>query len=495
MTGPRTTPGTTLTALTLVLAASACMAPMEDASLEASGAALSPEDCVANTPAGKVAICHATDSASNAYTVIEVSTKGCAKGHAKHAGDTLPDVHGQCCAPSERDCDGVCGGDAALDCNGVCGGAAALDCNGICGGAAVVDCNGVCSAPVGPGDFGTDGPTVLTAGSEITQLLGAGLSSVSCSRNDTSVPGHCILFDTENPTGGQYDFGTPNETFGGPGVGLGGQNGQVGKNDTIHGLALVIADDVVDADLDGRVDDPASTAAGGVISITFAAASTVHTVTLLDIDSDEDGMVLVHLQGGGTIGYPAWKLGDNSMQVVQVGATGVIAMDLHLSSTGALAEFEITAGDPLVCGCTNHTDCLPSQVCQTGYCIEVPTSIEGLTFLDADGDGTFAGSDTPLAGVAVTLHADANADGIPDDLTPLASAVSNYQGIYSFDAPASQTFVVAFQDLSLYGYAFTTPNVGSDATDSDVLASGFTAPVATPSSGTIGDIFAGYLSP
>ncbi|MEE8525840.1 MAG: hypothetical protein V3T72_18040 [Thermoanaerobaculia bacterium] len=39
-----------------------------------------------------------------------------------------------------------------------------------------------------------------------------------------------MIFDTANPTGGDDDLGTPNQDFGGPGVGSGGGLGEIGAN-------------------------------------------------------------------------------------------------------------------------------------------------------------------------------------------------------------------------------------------------------------------------
>ena len=60
-----------------------------------------------------------------------------------------------------------------------------------------------------------------------------------------------IAFDSSNPPGTDYDLGTPNERYGGPGLGDGGDT-----NDEPLGNLLVRAEDLSDDDGDGRVDHP-----------------------------------------------------------------------------------------------------------------------------------------------------------------------------------------------------------------------------------------------
>ena len=60
-----------------------------------------------------------------------------------------------------------------------------------------------------------------------------------------------LIFDSSDPTGGDVDLGTPNEAYGGPGVGNAGAS-----NDTPMGNVAIIAEDLVDNNDDGLIDDP-----------------------------------------------------------------------------------------------------------------------------------------------------------------------------------------------------------------------------------------------
>ena len=77
-----------------------------------------------------------------------------------------------------------------------------------------------------------------------------------------------IIFDTANPTGGDPDLGTPNSDFGGPGLGVGGKSGSPFQNDAALGNALIIAENLTDANGDGLIDDPDDE--GGIFPVTLA---------------------------------------------------------------------------------------------------------------------------------------------------------------------------------------------------------------------------------
>ena len=79
------------------------------------------------------------------------------------------------------------------------------------------------------------------------------VASIRCANNNTNHPNVCISFDSGNPTGGDRDLGTPNQAFGGPGVGSGGEPGMPGENNTALHNVLIIAEDVGDANQDGLV--------------------------------------------------------------------------------------------------------------------------------------------------------------------------------------------------------------------------------------------------
>ena len=197
-------------------------------------------------------------------------------------------------------------------------------------GATVIDFNGIPAGSIVGGAAGGD-PVPAAPFTEFT---------ISCINNGGG-PNSAIVFDSQNPTGGDTDLGTPNIDFGGPGVGVGGTSGMPGENDITYGNLLIIAEDVVDANSDGLVDDPDDEAGGGVIVFNFEQAVAVMSVVLVDIDGDEAATIRLYNSSGILATIPAQSLGNNSIQTLDGGGhTGVHRMEIELSSSGAVGEIE-----------------------------------------------------------------------------------------------------------------------------------------------------------
>jgi len=126
-----------------------------------------------------------------------------------------------------------------------------------------------------------------------------------------------MIFDSGDPTGGDWDLGTPNETFGGPGLGDGGRQGMAGQNKFPLGNVLIISED-------GSQDNPDDNANGGVVIFTFDSPVTIQAVGLLDVDLGENhGMVTTFdAVSGGTI------LSRDRMQ--NLGSNGVQCLKLNV---------------------------------------------------------------------------------------------------------------------------------------------------------------------
>ncbi len=159
--------------------------------------------------------------------------------------------------------------------------------------------------------------------------------------NNGGGPSSLIVFDSAGPTGGDVDLGTPNEDFGGPGIGVGGRAGQPGQNDRALGKLLVIAEDITDAlPADGIVDDPDDEAGGGVITFDFDFPVIVHRVVLVDIDVEA---VHFSLENGGSLIGTAMSndKGDNSLQTLDLSGFGALTrLRLDFSGSGAIGELE-----------------------------------------------------------------------------------------------------------------------------------------------------------
>jgi len=187
----------------------------------------------------------------------------------------------------------------------------------------------------------------LPPGTIVTdQLESIGLT-ISAENNKHSHPDAAIIFNSADPTGEDFDLGTPNETFGGPGIGEGGEAGEPGENAIPLGNLLIIAEDIIDVDPhDGLVDDPDDEAKGGHIQFNFEFISTVQSITLVDIDSNENGgsVMVMTTSSGDTITIPIEALGDNSVQTIAVDLDDVTDFKVELVSSGAIATIDYCLG-------------------------------------------------------------------------------------------------------------------------------------------------------
>jgi hypothetical protein len=146
---------------------------------------------------------------------------------------------------------------------------------------------------------------------------------------DNAVPGHpdkAILFDSENPTGEDTDLVTP-------GYGIG--------NDTPLGKVLIIAEDDVDADMDGLVDDPDDEELGGIINFKFDNDIIFQGATILDVDGSRSDAFNLYNAADVLLGsFPIQALGDNSVQnlFLAPGVPGVRRIEVVLDGSGAVTR-------------------------------------------------------------------------------------------------------------------------------------------------------------
>jgi len=156
-------------------------------------------------------------------------------------------------------------------------------------------------------------------------------------------PDLCLAFDSVTPTGGDFDLGTPHEDFGGAGVGPGGAQGQPGSNETSLFNLLIIAENATDDDNNGLVDDPDDEGDGGQMTFEFDMPVTIASVSVVDIDSGENGGTIVTCidESGDKITTSIPELGGNSVQEIAVGAAAVVEMQVDLVSSGAVSEIRL----------------------------------------------------------------------------------------------------------------------------------------------------------
>jgi hypothetical protein len=197
--------------------------------------------------------------------------------------------------------------------------------------ATILDFNGLSAGTVVAGTAPSGGTMPGDSFAEIT---------LSCVNNGCG-PNSVVVFDSQAPTGGDPDLGTPNKDFGGPGIGVGGECGAPGENNRTYGNLLIISEDLRDRNGDGLVDDPDDEAGGGVFMFDFDSAVSVLNVVLVDVDCDEWAEIRLYDEGGLIAKESALALGDNSVQTVDCSEhTGIIRMEIEISSSGAVAEIE-----------------------------------------------------------------------------------------------------------------------------------------------------------
>ncbi len=138
-------------------------------------------------------------------------------------------------------------------------------------------------------------------------------------------PDKAILFDSANPTGNDPDLATPN-----PGV---------PSNDQPLGLLLILAEDDIDNNTDGYVDDPDDEEEGGEIRFFFASDVTILSARLVDVDASEVTSLRCFDQFDVQIANVIVPTGsDGAVQSVFPNVSGVRRVVLDLGGSGALSD-------------------------------------------------------------------------------------------------------------------------------------------------------------
>jgi len=144
------------------------------------------------------------------------------------------------------------------------------------------------------------------------------------SHNPASYP--LMIFNTADPTGMDFDLGTPNEIYGGKGIGMGGKL----TNAVPRGNALIISEN-------GNAYDPNDKADGGTITFTFNDPVIFSYLVLIDQEQkpvvkayDEDDVPLFNEM----VGNP----GDNSIVYLFREQVNVKTLEVIFPESGAITE-------------------------------------------------------------------------------------------------------------------------------------------------------------
>lgn len=199
-------------------------------------------------------------------------------------------------------------------------------------------------------DWDTDGMgNALPAGTPITnQYANFG---INISTDNNNGPDFAAIFDSSNPTGGDTDLGTPNQAFGGPGIGSGGGMG-AGANMAALGNILIIQER---SQMCGSVFcTPDDDADGGVVTFTFDDPMTVETIIIVDADDGNPSGAVVTIDantGSYTLLFPSQ--GNNSVITLPIFEDGVLSMDISFQGSGAIGAVNLRSEDVTFCSPTN----------------------------------------------------------------------------------------------------------------------------------------------
>ncbi len=279
----------------------------------------------------------------------------------------------------------------------------------------------------------------LPAGTIVSNVTASGGSVVdvmATNPNFAAGTNAAVIFDSANPTGQDPDLGTPNQNFGGPGVGSAGVGGPF-VNNTALGNLLIVAEDLVNNNGDDLVDDPDDVdAVGSMINFGFTGVGvgtvSVSSITLIDVESDEPEAIVEFFDAAmvslGSVSLPI--VGDNGVAVVALDSgPGVAFMDVVLNGSGAIDNIVFTPDEPGVITIGDYVWC------------------------DQNDDGVQDGNEPGIAGVEVTLNCagDDGALGTADDLTRTTTTDANGGYLFS-DVPVdAQPCVVSVSETAVDG--------------------------------------------
>jgi len=226
-------------------------------------------------------------------------------------------------------------------------------------------------------DFDTDASgAAIPAGADVSEVY-AGLGVHISVKKGTSGDyyGRPISFNSDDPTGNDPDLGTPNRDFGGPGIGSGGSQGSAGENDvTLHNL-MILAENTVDNNGDGLVDDPDDAVQGARFYIRFDTPSCVYSMDFVDLESP--ATIRLYDANYDFMGEaPVPGNGNNSFFRAEGQVCGVSKIKVIIPESGAIDNIVFCPGDGPDCpegaSCDDGDACTVGDFCTGGACTAGP---------------------------------------------------------------------------------------------------------------------------
>lgn len=164
-----------------------------------------------------------------------------------------------------------------------------------------------------------------------------------------------MVFDSSCPpggtpadcSGGDWDLGTPNEAFGGPGS---SDDGSGASNDAALGNVLILSEDLDSSDPDdadhfgSRFDFDFSNFGPGAVTVV-----SIHALDIEAAQGEGGAKVRVYSDLGVTLiaEVPISPTGDNGAAVVNIGESGVVFMEVILNGSGAIDNINLEIEEEL----------------------------------------------------------------------------------------------------------------------------------------------------
>ncbi len=229
-----------------------------------------------------------------------------------------------------------------------------------------------------------------------------------------------MIFDSEAITGGDTDLGTPNQNFGGPGIGTGGQAGKIGENNQALGNSLILAN---------SNNAPANDfSGGGEFTFSFDTPMDISYLEIVDIDYGEieNRVRLYDSSNNLLLEKRIIAYGNNSYQVVVLGTADVSKMVIEIEGSGSIQTL-------------NFCDAPPASATVGDY-----------VWNDVNQDGVQDNpSEAAIPNIVLELRDNSN--------NLLATETTDSQGFYEFPDIMPGSYIIVVQNItvpSLYENTF-----------------------------------------
>ena len=257
--------------------------------------------------------------------------------------------------------------------------------------------------------------------------------------SNSNSPNDAMIFDSNNPTGGDHDLETANQNN-----------------------ILIVSED-------NDSSDPDDNAGGGTIWFKFDNPAFIDSIKV--VDAEEGGKIRLLDENGQLIEEVAIPGGvDGGIQTVDINVDGVAQIDLTLNGSGAIDDLKY----------------IPGEAPELG-------SIAGTYFMDNNDNDIQDAADMGLAGQTVWL--------LEVGVGIVAQTTTDANGDYIFNDLEAGDYFVRFDGNNVDGKTLVESNVGNDDTvDSDIANTGGagnhnTAVISLGAGENVTDVDAGVEDP